>query len=49
VPIHPDIAAELYLLEGVTSFEEAMADPAERALLDEFMSITGAQTQEVPA
>jgi len=42
VPIHPDIASKLYLLEGVTSFEEAMADPAQRALLDEFMSITGA-------
>lgn len=42
VPIHPDIAAKLHLLEGVTSFEEAMADPAQRALLDEFMSITGA-------
>jgi acetyl esterase len=42
VPIHPDIASKLSLLEGVTSFEEAMADPAQRALLDEFMSITGA-------
>jgi len=42
VPIHPAIAAKLHLLQGVTSFEEAMADPAQRALLDEFMSITGA-------
>src|SRR3954453_337717 len=42
VPIHPAIAAKLHLLEGITSFETAMADPAQRALLDEFMSITGA-------
>ena len=42
VPIHPQIAAKLHLLEGLTSFEEAMADPSQRALLDEFMSITGA-------
>jgi acetyl esterase/lipase len=42
VPIHPAIASKLYLLEGLTSFETAMADPAQRALLDEFMSITGA-------
>jgi acetyl esterase/lipase len=42
VPIHPQIAAKLHLLEGLTSFEAAMADPAQRALLDEFMSITGA-------
>ena len=42
MPIHPAIAAKLHLLQGVTSFEEAMADPAQRALLDEFMSITGA-------
>jgi acetyl esterase/lipase len=42
VPIHPRIAAKLHLLEGVTSFEDAMADPAQRALLDEFMAITGA-------
>ncbi|WP_138760783.1 alpha/beta hydrolase [Modestobacter altitudinis] len=42
MPIHPAIASKLHLLEGITSFEEAMADPAQRALLDEFMSITGA-------
>ena len=42
MPIHPAIAVKLHLLEGVTSFDEAMADPAQRALLDEFMSITGA-------
>jgi acetyl esterase len=42
VPIHPQIASKLHLLEGLTSFETAMADPAQRALLDEFMSITGA-------
>jgi acetyl esterase len=42
VPIHPLIASKLYLLEGITSFETAMADPAQRALLDEFMAITGA-------
>jgi acetyl esterase/lipase len=42
VPIHPTIATKLHLLEGLTSYETAMADPAQRALLDEFMSITGA-------
>ena len=42
MPIHPQIAAKLHLLEGLASFEQAMADPAQRALLDEFMSITGA-------
>jgi len=42
VPIHPAIASKLHLLEGLTSFEIAMADPEQRAKLDEFMSITGA-------
>jgi acetyl esterase len=42
VPIHPDIASNFHLLEGLTSFETAMADPDQRARMDEFMSITGA-------
>ena len=42
MPIHPAIATKLPILEGITSFEEAMADPAQRERLDEFMSITGA-------
>ena len=42
MPIHPDIASKLHLLEGITSFEAALADPEQRLLLDEFMSITGA-------
>jgi acetyl esterase len=42
VPIHPQIASKLHLLDGVVSFEAAMADPGQRAKLDEFMSITGA-------
>jgi acetyl esterase len=42
VPIHPDIASKSHLLEGIESFEAAMADPVLRARLDEFMSITGA-------
>jgi acetyl esterase/lipase len=42
VPIHPDIASKFHLLAGLESFETAMADPAQRARLDEFMSITGA-------
>ncbi|WP_249522561.1 alpha/beta hydrolase [Modestobacter marinus] len=42
MPIHPAIASKLALLEGLTSFETAMADPDQRARLDEFMSITGA-------
>ncbi|MFG1922647.1 alpha/beta hydrolase [Cryptosporangium sp. NPDC048952] len=41
MPIHPQIVAKFPLLDGITSFESAMADPAQRALLDEFMSITG--------
>src|SRR5947209_7084519 len=35
VPIHSQIASKLRLLEGLTSFETATADPAERAELDE--------------
>ena len=42
MPIHPAVAAKLHRLECITSFEAAMADPAQRAVLDEFMSITGA-------
>src|SRR3954468_544733 len=42
VPIHPAIASKTHLLDGIESFEAAMADPAQRARLDEFMSITGA-------
>jgi acetyl esterase/lipase len=42
VPIHPAIASKFHLLEGLTSFEAALADPAQRARLDDFMSITGA-------
>ncbi|SHN43112.1 alpha/beta hydrolase [Cryptosporangium aurantiacum] len=42
MPIHPQIAAKLPLLDGISSMEAAMADPAQRALLDEFMLITGA-------
>jgi beta-glucosidase len=42
LPIHPAIASKLHLLEGIPSFEAAMADPVLRARLDEFMSITGA-------
>lgn len=42
MPIHPLLASKLHLLEGITSFETAMADPAQRARLDEFMAITGA-------
>ena len=49
MPIHPQIAAKLPLLEGITSFEAAMTDPAQRALLDEFMLITGApEPPQVP-
>ena len=42
MPIHPAIASNFHLLEGLTSFEAAMADPDQRARLDEFMAITGA-------
>jgi len=42
VPIHPVVAAKFHLLEGIESFEAGLADPASRARLDEFMSITDA-------
>ena len=49
MPIHPSIASKLHLLEGITSFETAFADPAQRARLDEFMSITDAPPPPVIA
>jgi acetyl esterase/lipase len=39
VPVHPSQASRFALLDGLTSFEAAMADPASRARLDEFMSL----------
>jgi acetyl esterase len=42
VPIHPAVASKFHLLEGIESFEAGLADPASRARLDEFMSITDA-------
>jgi acetyl esterase len=42
VPIHPSQASKFHLLEGIESFETGMADPAQRARLDAFMSITDA-------
>ena len=42
MPVHPEIASKFHLLEGIVSFEAAFADPALRARLDEFMSVTGA-------
>jgi acetyl esterase/lipase len=42
VPVHPSQASRFSLLEGIESFEQAMADPAQRARLDAFMSITDA-------
>jgi acetyl esterase len=42
VPIHPAISSKFFLLEGMESFQAALADPVQRARLDEFMSITGA-------
>jgi acetyl esterase len=44
VPIHPAVASKFHLLEGIESFETGLADPAQRARLDEFMSITDAPT-----
>lgn len=38
MPVHPSQSSRFHLLDGLTSFEEAMADPASRARLDEFMS-----------
>jgi acetyl esterase/lipase len=42
VPVHPVVASKFHLLEGIESFEAGLADPATRARLDEFMSITHA-------
>jgi acetyl esterase len=42
VPLHPAIASKLHLLDGIESFETGLADPTQKAQLDEFMSITGA-------
>src|SRR5829696_6462595 len=42
MPVHPAVASKFHLLEGIESFEAAFADPATRARLDEFMSITDA-------
>ena len=42
MPIHPAVASKFHLLEGIESFEAGLADPATRARLDEFMSITDA-------
>ena len=42
MPIHPAIASNLHLLEGIESFEQGLADPEQRARLDAFMSIRGA-------
>ncbi len=47
LPIHPAIAANLHLLEGIESFEQGLADPEQRARLDAFMSI--ADAPEPPA
>src|SRR5215212_2702317 len=40
VPIHPVVASKFHLLEGIESFEAGLTDPATRARMDEFMSIT---------
>src|SRR3954470_17073214 len=42
MPIHQDIASNFHFLEGIESFEAALADPVLRERLDAFMSITGA-------
>ncbi len=42
MPVHPAIAANLPLLEGIESFEKGLADPEQRARLDSFLSIAGA-------
>src|SRR4051794_38578267 len=42
MPIHPAIASNFHFLEGIESFEAALADPVLRERLDAFMSITGA-------
>ena len=42
MPIHPSQATKFHLLEGIESFEQGFADPAQRARLDAFMSIADA-------
>jgi acetyl esterase/lipase len=44
VPIHPSQSSKFSLLEGIESFETALADPQLRPRLDAFMSITDAPT-----
>jgi acetyl esterase/lipase len=42
MPIHPSQSSKFPLLEGIESFETALADPELRPRLDAFMSITDA-------
>ena len=42
MPVHPSQSSKFHLLEDIDSFEAGLADPATRARLDEFMSITDA-------
>lgn len=43
MPLHPCFADKLHLLEGIASFEAALADPEQAPRLAEFMSQEGAQ------
>ncbi len=42
MPVHPSQSSKFHLLEGIESFEAGLADPATRARLDEFMSMSDA-------
>jgi acetyl esterase/lipase len=42
LPIHPAVASNFHLIEGIESFEAGLADPVTRARMDEFMSHRGA-------
>ena len=42
MPIHPATASKFHLLEGISSFPQAMSDPVLRERMDEFMSIRDA-------
>lgn len=47
MPIHPAIASRFAMLDGIVSFEVAMADPVQRKQLEAFMSGSGLPPPQV--
>jgi acetyl esterase len=48
VPIHADVASRFHLLEGITSIDEAMADPEKDRRMLEFLRSPGSPPAAVP-